>query len=194
MVCPFSLSLYSTLSLCDAETNYNNSNAAMRMRLSLGPKVVVIFGNLPRNWKGFESEIYPIALVIRTTGDIILSGIGITKFNLRTQDWVWQAICFTCCDGWSHLDWSVARGGIYQQNFETKAWTLYSVSSWVFSIRSTDSTSRWEGKFSTASKERDVDWSLTIYVGDSWLATTWALRVFWCIGLVYLIDFKKLRV
>lgn len=60
---------------------------------------VVIFGNLPEIEKGFESEIYLIVLVIRTTGDIILSGIGITKFNLHTHNWVWKAICLTCCDG-----------------------------------------------------------------------------------------------
>lgn len=43
---------------------------------------------------------------IKTSGDLILSGMGITNVTPRTQDWVWKTICLSLTDGapWIRLD------------------------------------------------------------------------------------------
>ncbi|OJJ07018.1 hypothetical protein ASPVEDRAFT_33270 [Aspergillus versicolor CBS 583.65] len=46
-----------------------------------------------------KKEKYPMVPTIRTAGDLILSGMRISKVGSRSQDWVWKTICLSLTDG-----------------------------------------------------------------------------------------------
>ncbi|BCS28739.1 uncharacterized protein APUU_70309S [Aspergillus puulaauensis] len=42
---------------------------------------------------------YPMVSTIKTSGNLILSGMGITNVTPRTQDWIWKTISLSLTDG-----------------------------------------------------------------------------------------------